>query len=229
MASVLSMRWRDGVFCHWPTDPEVVQRRLPAGLDVATYRGEAYLGVVPFVMEAIRPRGVPARIGRSFPELNLRTYVEREGDSGVCFFSLDADDRLSVALARRAFQLPYYRARMRFERRGERIEIRSQRTTRGVPPASFDATVEVGREYRPVERGSLEGFLVENYRFFTESDHGRLYVGEIDHEPWRLAPADVTIRGNGLFAANGFEEPSGEPICHHAKPLEVRAERIRPL
>jgi uncharacterized protein len=37
------------------------------------------------------------------------------------------------------------------------------------------------------------------------------------------------IRENGLFAANGFEEPSGEPVCHHARPLEVRAERIRPL
>ena len=227
MPSVLSMRWRDGVFCHWPVEPEVVGGRLPDGLEVATFEGKAYLGVVPFVMEAIRPRGIPARIGRSFPELNLRTYVERGGDPGVYFFSLDADDRLSVALARRAFQLPYYRARMRFERRGERIEIRSQRTTEGVPPASFDATVEVGREYRPVERGSLEGFLVENYRFVTESDRGRLYAGEIDHEPWRLAPADVTIRENGLFAANGFEGREDEPICHHAKPLEVSAERIR--
>ncbi|WP_409348431.1 YqjF family protein [Natronorarus salvus] len=219
------MRWRDGVFCHWPVEPAVVQGRLPDRLDVATHQEKAYLGVVPFVMEAIRPRGLPERLGRSFPELNLRTYVERE--SGVYFFSLDADDRLSVALARRVFRLPYYRARMRFDRRGERIEIRSRRTSTGVPPAAFDATVEVSGTHRPVERGSLEAFLVENYRFFTESDRGRLYVGEVDHEPWRLATADVTVRENGLFAANGFEKPAEAPICHHARPLEVRADRIR--
>ena len=41
--------------------------------------------------------------------------------------------------------------------------------------------------------------------------------------------AEVTIRENGLFAANGFEERSEEPVCHHAKSLEVRAGRIRAL
>jgi uncharacterized protein YqjF (DUF2071 family) len=104
----LEMTWRDGLFAHWAVDPETVAAALPDRLSVATHDGDAYLGVVPFVMEDIRPRGAP--VGLSFPELNLRTYVDGPNGPGVYFHSLDADDRLGVAVARGAFRLPYYRA-----------------------------------------------------------------------------------------------------------------------
>ena len=96
---LLRMRWDDVVFAHWRVTPEVVAARLPDELTVATYDGDAWLGVVGFVMSEIRPRGVP--VGRSFPELNLRTYVTGpDGGRGVYFFSLDAADRLGVSMGR---------------------------------------------------------------------------------------------------------------------------------
>jgi len=107
---VLEMTWRDGLFCHWPVDPAVVSGTLPDRLSVATHGGDAYLSVVAFVMDDIRPRGAP--VGLSFPELNLRTYVEGPDGPGVYFYNLDADDRIGVELARRLFALPYYRAEM---------------------------------------------------------------------------------------------------------------------
>ena len=98
MADLLSMTWRDLLFAHWPVAAETVARRLPAGLSVDTHDGDAYLGVVPFVMADIGPRGLP--LGLSFGELNLRTYVTVDGDPGVYFFNLDADDRVGVRIAR---------------------------------------------------------------------------------------------------------------------------------
>jgi hypothetical protein len=79
------MRWRDTLFASWPVDPDLVAPRLPAGLAVDTFDGDAYLSVVPFAIEDIRPEGLPARLGRSTPELNLRTYVagERRGDGNT--------------------------------------------------------------------------------------------------------------------------------------------------
>jgi uncharacterized protein YqjF (DUF2071 family) len=219
----LEMTWRDGLFLHWPVDPSVVADTLPAGLEVATYEGDAYLGVVPFVMASIRPRGSP--IGRSFPELNLRTYVTGPAGPGVYFYSLDAADAMGVTLARRLFSLPYYRAQMRVDRDENAITITSDRTHGGADRATFDATYEpTGESFTPVS-GSRPAFLLENYRFYTAGR--RLYRGEIAHEPWTLRPATVTVRTNSLFEANGFDVPDGDPIAHYAEPIEVTADRLR--
>jgi hypothetical protein len=220
---VLSMRWRDGLFAHWPVEPSVVAPTLPDALSVRTYDGRAWLGVVPFEMTDIRPAGAPT--GLTFPELNLRTYVEHDGRPGVYFYNLDADDPVGVPVARRLFRLPYYRAEMRVRRDGDAVTFRSRRTHEGAPPARFDATYRpVGDPFVPAA-GSLAAFLVENYSFYTLGD--RLYRGDIDHEPWTLRPAEATLRANTLFEAAGFDRPEGEPRCHYAAPLDVTAGPIR--
>ncbi|MFD1571571.1 YqjF family protein [Halorubrum laminariae] len=219
----LEMTWQDGLFCHWTVDPAIVDETLPSGLSVATHDGDAYLGVVAFAMDDIRPRGSP--FGLSFPELNLRTYVEGPAGPGVYFYNLDADDRIGVAVARRLFSLPYYRAEMTVRRDGETVRFTSRRTHRDAPHVRFDATYEpVGDTYVP-EPGSCDAFLVENYRFYT-SGKG-LYVGAIAHEPWTLREARVDLRANTLFEANGFDRPDCEPIAHVADPIDVTADRIR--
>ncbi len=53
-------RWNDLAFLHWDIEPEIVQASLPQGLHVDTFDGRAYIGFVPFFMNAIRPRGLPA-------------------------------------------------------------------------------------------------------------------------------------------------------------------------
>ncbi|KDS91998.1 hypothetical protein FK85_12140 [Halorubrum saccharovorum] len=229
---LLEMTWRDALFCHWPVDPAVVSETLPDRLSVGTHEGDAYLSVVAFVMDDIRPRGAP--LGLSFPELNLRTYVEGADGPGVYFYNLDADDPIGVALARRLFALPYYRAEMnvsrprsadRSETAGGPVRFTSRRTHPGVPHVRFDATYEPTGEAFVAEPGSLDAFLVENYRFYAQGN--RLYRGEIDHKPWTLREATVDIRANTLFEANGFDRPDGEPIVHYAEPIEVGADRIR--
>ncbi len=220
------MRWRDALFAHWAVDPETVAARLPDPLSVATYDGDAYLGVVPFDMTDIRPRGSP--VGLSFPELNLRTYVTDGDVSGVYFFSLDAADPVGVGVARSLFRLPYYRASMDVTRDGDRVRVRSERTGRRDHPADFDATYWPTGEAVTPEPGSLEAFLVENYRFYTEG-RGTIYYGDIDHDPWPLAPAEWEVRTNDLFAANGFAEPTDDPILHYSPGADVTADRIRRL
>jgi uncharacterized protein YqjF (DUF2071 family) len=226
---LLSMTWADLLFAHWPVEPAVVEGRLPDGLTVATHDGEAYLGVVPFVMRDIRPRYAP--VGTSFRELNLRTYVRETaagrgdaGEHGVYFFNLDADDRLGVALARSLFQLPYYRARMRAVREGDRVAFRSQRP--GGDARFVAAYGPDGGLFTP-EPGSLPAFLTENYRFYTADDRGRIWYGDIDHPPWRLTPATADFVENDLFAVNGFDHPGGEPLLHYARRIDVTAGRLR--
>ncbi|MGH9791802.1 MAG: DUF2071 domain-containing protein, partial [Candidatus Acidiferrales bacterium] len=80
---VMAMRWHDLLFAHWPFAPDVLRPHIPAGLALDTYDGNAWLGVVPFRMSDVRPRGIPALPWFSaFPELNVRTYVTASGKPG---------------------------------------------------------------------------------------------------------------------------------------------------
>jgi len=231
MRPLLSMRWRDLLFAHWRVDPETVAPKLPEGVSVDTYDGDAYLGVVPFVMADIRPRGSP--IGLEFGELNLRTYVTVDGAPGVYFFNLDANDRIGVRIARSLFRLPYYRATVRIETRGDgttrSVSFSSRRRTKRAPPARFQSRYGPDGDFSESDPGSLEAFLTERYRFYTADDRGRIYYGDIEHQPWLLAPAWAEIEDESLFQANGFDRPTTEPTFHFAAPIDVTADRIRRL
>ncbi|MDL0130239.1 DUF2071 domain-containing protein [Halobacterium salinarum] len=221
---VLSMRWADVLVASWPVDPEVVAGRLPDGVDVDIHDGDAYLSVVPFVMENIRPRGLPSGVGRTFGELNLRTYVTVDGRPGIYFFNLDATDALGVRVARRLFGLPYYTADMRIERRaGGALAVRSTRTHAGQPSLAFDATYEQAGACSRATPGSLTAFLLERYRFFVASEDGTVYQGTVDHDPWQLADATLDVRRNDLFTANGFEQPAGSPHIAYSPGVDVTA------
>ena len=191
---VMAQTWQDLLFAHWPIDAEVLRRHVPASLAIDTYEGQAWLGVVPFRMSGVRLRGTPALPWLSaFPELNVRTYVVTEGKPGVWFFSLDAGNRIAVAVARAWFHLPYFRARMSCVEHHGWIEYRCRRTHRGAP-----CGVLQGR-YRPVgaaffaERGSLEHFLTQRYCLYTADESGRMIRGEIQHAPWPLQTAEAEL------------------------------------
>ncbi len=220
---LLEMTWRDTCFLHWPIAPERLAAELPEGLAPATCEGTAWLGVVAFEMDEISPRGIPVTL--SFPELNLRTYVEGPSGPGVLFFNLDADDPLGVRVARQLFSLPYYRADGRIRRTDDGVKFASDRTHDGVAPAAFDATYHRKGDPYTADRGSLTAFLVENYRFYASGR--RLYAGEISHDLWRLHDGAVEIQTNTLFEANGFDSPTGKPVVHVADDLRVTAGRPR--
>lgn len=221
MDHLLAMRWRDVLFAHWRVDPDVVAESLPPGLSVATYDGSAWLGVVTMDMEDIRPRGSP--VGRQFGEVNVRTYVEGpDGGEGVYFYSLDAADRASVAVARLAYDLPYYAARIETERSDDAIRVRSRRVHGGAPTANLDWTYRPTGETTEPDPGSLEAFLVERYAFYLGADPVRR--GQIAHPPWPLREATLDRRRESLVAAAGFEPRAGDPDHVRYSPgTDVRA------
>jgi len=216
------MAWRDVLFASYPVDPDVVSPHLPTRLDVDTFGGDAYLSVVPFVIEDIRPKGIPSWAGLTTPELNLRTYVTCDGARGVYFFNLDADDLLGVVGARLWNQLPYYLAEMSVDR-GPPIRFESRRRTPGARSCRFSATYAPDGERFRAEPDSIEAFLAERYRYFTESGDGAIRYADIEHEPWTLRPATWDVTGNTIFEANGFARPDSEPILTYSRGVDVTA------
>src|SRR6478672_7073680 len=92
--------WVDLGFLHWRAGPDQLRKLLPGSVELETFDGSAWLGVVPFVLTDLRLRGLPPVPRYStFPELNVRTYVTRGDRPGIWFFSLDAASRLFVEAA----------------------------------------------------------------------------------------------------------------------------------
>src|SRR5882672_4339622 len=221
-ACSMRMTWSELLFAHWPVDAAQVRRRLPRGLELDTFDGRAWLGVVPFQMSDVALRGWPALPGLSrFPELNVRTYVTRGAKPGVWFFSLDAASALAVAVAKKWFYLPYFRARMRCAAQGDVVDYASERTHRGAPPAQFRARYGPVSAARHAERGTLEHWLIERYCLYTATPSGRILRGEIDHAPWSLHDARAEIEFDTMARASEIEVPATAPLLHFADTQRV--------
>lgn len=222
---VMRQTWRDLLFAHWPMPPEVIRATLPPGLPLDTYGGQAWLSIVPFVMSDVRPRGLPPVPGVStFAELNLRTYVTRDGRPGVFFYSLDAASPIAVAVARRFFFLPYFNARARIRREGEAFSFASVRGAQhGVPSGEFAARYRPDGPVAIAAPGSLDDWLTARYCFYTSDTHGGLYRCEIQHAPWPLQPAEAEIERNTIPAVGDFTLPPIPPRLQFSASQEILA------
>jgi uncharacterized protein YqjF (DUF2071 family) len=200
-----SQHWREVLFLHWQLPVDVVRPHVPAGLEIDTQNGLAWVSIVPFRMARVRPRWLPPVPAMSnFLELNLRTYVRRDDKPGIYFLSIHAGKRLAVRLARSFSPLPYVYARMAFEAQAEHFRFQSWS-----PASLFDAPF-FSVEYRPSSRispvqvGSLDEWLLERYRLYVDDAAGRLRFTRVHHEPWLMANADATITHNRVAAALGL-------------------------
>lgn len=219
--------WQHLAFLHWQVAPEVVAGHLPPGLQVDTYGGRAYLGLVPFTMRRVRPLALPPVPGLSaFHECNLRTYVlDGQGRPGVWFYSLDAASRAGVALGRLAYGLPYFFARMDLDAGPDgTVRYRSRRARPG--GAGCDLAVAFQGPARAAEPGTLEHFLVERYLLFSLFA-GRLHIGQVHHAPYRIHPATLLYLQEDLLAAAGFQRPPGDPLVLHSDGVSVEVFGLR--
>ncbi|MEA5408247.1 DUF2071 domain-containing protein [Haloarculaceae archaeon H-GB2-1] len=85
--------------------------------------------------------------------------------------------------------------------------------------------VRAVREEFRADADSLESFLTERYRYYAEGRHGELRYANIDHDPWPLYSADVTVHENSLFSANGFDHPETGPTFYYSPGVDTRASR----
>jgi len=212
--------WCDLLFAHWPVKADRLRPFLPPALTLQEFDGTAWLGVVPFRMEGVMRRPLPDLPWVSaFPELNVRTYVEHRGRTGVWFFSLDATNPLAVWAARRFFHLPYFKARMRLTPAGRQVRYRSHR--------AVDSDVAFEAQYGPVsepfraEAGSLEEFLTERYCLFAQTRDGRLSRTEVHHPPWPLQRAEAAIHTNTMAERYGLTLNEPPAQLHFARRLDV--------
>lgn len=227
------MNWVELLFLHWPVSVVELRKMIPPGLQVDTYEGQAWLSIVPFRMTGVAPRLLPDLPGLSaFPELNVRTYVTDGKRPGVWFFSLDATSRFAVRAARWLFHLPYMDARISFTRPIQNpgwIRYISQRIHKNEPAAELDVEYRPQGDPRRTVPGTLDHWLTARYIMYMANASGRIFDGEVDHDPWELSDVDVVVKSNTMSASLNLETGRIPHLAHYAPLTKVVAWRKRPV
>jgi len=231
---VMRQQWHHLLFLHWEVPPQELQALLPKELTVDTFEGKAYVGLVPFTVTGVRPPFLPPLPGVSnFHEINVRTYVHRDGvDPGVWFFSLDASSSLAVTGARAVYKLPYFHSSIDFTATDEplpRIEFNSYRDDcRGARPANAHI------RYAPADGvvthaspGTIEHFLVERYLLYAADDDHQLHRARVSHQPYPLQRAEAETIEETLVWAAAIRRPDSAPLRYYARAVDVKVYPLR--
>ena len=209
--------WNNALFMHWKVPANDLQALIPANLTLDVYDNCAWISLVAFTMEKIRPNGIPSfKPISNFHEINIRTYVTKDNKPGVYFLNIEASKFLSVLIARRLSGLPYEKTVIKRHSHNAYVLYSSLNTKKGFELA---ATFDVGG--RIDDKTALDQWLLERYCLYLDTK-GSLYRYEIHHRPWNLwgtAVSDLKISYHiGAISLN-----SPPDLVHYSSGVQVIA------
>lgn len=198
--------WRRVLMMHFEVEADSLQRDVPYQLDL--HNGRAFVSLVAFSMEGMRPRVGGALAARLFQPiathnfLNVRTYVIRNGEPGIHFLAEWLSNRLAVMLGPTAFGLPYRYGRIAYDLNWQRGPLQGC-----VVDANTGADLVFrGRLNEPAlfqspEASSLTEWLMERYTAFNAAG-GRQRYFRVWHRPWPQCATEVQMESRDLLTKN---------------------------
>ena len=224
---VMTQRWLDVTFAHWPVEPAAVAALLPPELEPDLHDGWAWVSLVGFEMDDLRLTGLPAiPTTHRFVEFNVRTYVVGPDGPGVWFCSLDVPNWLPVLVARAGFALPYDKGAVAVTRQDEQLGWFVQRTWPG--RSSAELVVRATGERIDAAADPLATFLTARWRLYARTRGGLVLTAPVHHEPWPLERAELVSVDTSVADAAGLPV-AGVPIVHLATGVSVRVGLPRPV
>jgi uncharacterized protein len=226
---VMLQVWAQLTFLHWSFEPEEIRTLIPAGVELDTFEGQAWVTLSPFLMRGLRPPILPSLpwLPRT-PETNLRTYVRSaDGRVGIHFFSLDISRLPAALVGRTVYRLPYMWAHADVRSEGSMLRYRGSRRWGG-PAASWDIRVECGRPLAGHELGQLDHFLTARWLLYAR--YGRTVTATpAEHEPWPLNEAHLIDLKQDLLAGAGIPTPRLPPLIQYSPGVRTRIGLTRPI
>ncbi len=177
--------WNKALFLHWKVAPELLQPFIPEGLTLDTFEKDAWISLVAFTMEKIRPRNLPAFSPISnFHEINVRTYVIHEDKPGVYFLNIEAQKLVSAKLSKLLSGLPYEKAKM------VRVENMLLEYTSELKKKGFRFSAKYTVSDQLTKKTDLDLWLTERYCLYLDRTD-KTWIYEIHHLPWELQQVKV--------------------------------------
>lgn len=186
----LTAEWRCLAMLNYEVPAEILERRLPQGVELDRWQGKALVSLVGFRFVHTRVMGVAIPWHCNFDEVNLRYYVRRNVDGvwrrGVVFIRELVPRTAIAAVARMVYDEPYLAVPMHHN-----IQVES-----GIPQSveygwkfrgeSCHLRVSTRGELRHLVAGEEAGFITEHYWGYTRRRDGSTSEYQVTHPPWRV-------------------------------------------
>lgn len=205
---------------NFRADADVVQRLLPAPLEVDQQHGYAIVGVCLIRLENLRPQGVPAPLGLSSENMAHRVAIRYPGSEGmrpgVFVWRRETDERLVELFGGRLFPGVHRRARFEVTEDENRLAM-TVATHDGKADVSFSARVSVEWRQTP----TFDSFD-EVSEFFRKGDCGfscslrgnELEGLQLKTLTWSMAPMEVESQRCAFYSdSDRFPAGSIELDC----------------
>lgn len=212
--------WNNALFLHWHVDKAALEEWVPKELVIHTFEGKAWISVVLFEMNNIRPRYLPA-VGNlsNFSEINIRTYVRYGDKTGVYFLNIEASSKLFCVLAKIISGLPYQYANI--QHRDNVYESFNKQSS-----FRIRTRYKIGDEV--LDKSKLDLWLTERYALFQE-DEKYINQFELHHLEWEINEGRVDVLEFDYPVFNSIV--NGSPhLVHFSRGVKVAAwgkERFR--
>lgn len=172
--------WNNALFLHWKIPVEVLRPLVPDKLEIDMLNGEAWVSLVAFTMQKIRPKLLPSlKVISDFHEINLRTYVINDGKPGVYFINIEAEKALSAMVSRSISKLPYQKSDIVYSQLdGNNLYV--SKSSRGTfLEAEFKIVPEV------YKKTALDVWLTERYCLYVDEKQS-IYRYDVHHAEWEM-------------------------------------------
>lgn len=175
--------WHRNIMLHWQIPSEMIKSFIPEGLELDIFKGEAWVSIIAFSVKNIRTKRIPpVSFLSDFHEVNLRTYVIKDGKPGVYFLSIEAQKWLPAFLARTIINLPYQKSHI-FRKQNNYLNVNDN-------GRYLDMNYTVGDIIQ--SKSSLDVWLTERHCLY-EQYKGKLFRIDIHHKEWNLYQVQVFI------------------------------------
>ncbi|MDE0816067.1 MAG: DUF2071 domain-containing protein [Pirellulaceae bacterium] len=219
----VKMGWHNTLFLHWRVPTATLQNFVPDSLTIDTFDSDAWIGIVAFEMHDVRKKWMPYMPSmRSYPELNVRTYVKHGDHSGVFFLSLDTPEWFTRTIGKHSFHLPY-------RKRAIQYVVGSDSSTH-YQSNHCDGTLEFDITYRPAPlddncNSTPSDFISwssERYGLYNTNKKLELMWGEVKHSPWPIQSVTTDLRCHDILKPYGLHDQPPDMI-HYSPGVDTFA------
>lgn len=197
--------WHGNIMLHWKVSCDEIKSKIPNGVELDLFEGQAWVSLIAFSVCDLRTEIIPPLSFISdFHEINLRTYVIKDGKPGIYFFSIEAEKRLPVVLAKVFMGLPYKKSA---------ILRNNGRYLNNGSGTCLDISYKAGPSLP--HKTLLDIWLTERHCLYDERS-GKLFRIDIHHKEWPLRYVNVAI--NKLIYPFCVRHPD---LVHYADKISV--------
>lgn len=187
MSVFLTAEWNYLINITYAVDPKVLLPYLPKGLTLDTIDGKAFVSFVAFEFNDVKVKGFKIPFHTTFPEINLRFYVNKKGKRGVVFIKEFVPKYFVALIANKIYNEPYSAVKMHHDLQKTENELK---VLHSIFINNKCYNIEVTGENKPFTPlvNTTEHYFKEHEVGFGKDKKGNTLEYKVEHPIWEIYP-----------------------------------------